>query len=157
MINEIFKYMENEVRVTGTKDDPVFCLSDICKILELRVDAVVKRLAKEDPISNGVLQKEVLSKSVLSKHPVLTPGGVQQMYFVNESGLYDVIFDSRKPIAKKFRKWITDEVIPSIRKHGAYINPNHESVRSLNIMLRKYETSAIARLIEYGRRDRDIR
>ena len=142
MINEIFKYMENEVRVTGTKDEPVFCLSDVCKILELRVAKVIERLGDD-----------VLSKGVVVKHPVVDRlGRIQQMYFVNESGLYDVIFDSRKPIAKKFRKWITDEVLPSIRKRGAYIDPNHESVRSLNIMLRKYETSAIARLIEYGRR-----
>lgn len=52
MINEIFKYMENEVRVTGTKDNPVFCLSDVCKVLELRVDKVdkvVERLG-DDPL-----------------------------------------------------------------------------------------------------------
>ncbi|MBR3747132.1 MAG: phage antirepressor KilAC domain-containing protein [Selenomonadaceae bacterium] len=44
--------------------------------------------------------------------------------FVNEDGLYDVILDSRKPNAKRFRKWITSEVIPSIRKTGLYVNPN---------------------------------
>src|SRR5699024_3955669 len=47
----------------------------------------------------------------------------QKATFVNEDGLYDVILDSRKPEAKRFRKWITSEVIPSIRKHGAYMTP----------------------------------
>lgn len=100
-----------KVRTVGTPDDPKFCLADICRSLELRVDGVVARL-KEDPITAGVL----------SQSPVQTAGGIQQMYFVNEDGLYDVILDSRKPAAKKFRKWITSEVLPSIRKTGSYSN-----------------------------------
>lgn len=52
--------------------------------------------------------------------PLLTAGGIQQANFVNEDGLYDVILDSRKSEAKKFRKWITSEVLPSIRKTGSY-------------------------------------
>ena len=52
--------------------------------------------------------------------PLLTAGGIQRANFVNEDGLYDVIIDSRKPEAKKFRKWITSEILPSIRKTGSY-------------------------------------
>ena len=48
------------------------------------------------------------------------------MYFVNEEGLYDVVLDSRKPSAKKFRKWITSEVLPSLRKTGSYTMPGKE-------------------------------
>lgn len=98
-----------KVRTVGTPDDPKFCLADVCRSLELRIDGVVARL-KEDPITAGVL----------SQSPVQTAGGIQQMYFVNEDGLYDVILESRKPAAKKFRKWITSEVLPSIRKTGTY-------------------------------------
>jgi len=51
-------------------------------------------------------------------------GGAQTVYVVNESGLYTLILRSRKAEAKHFRKWVTHEVLPSIRKHGAYIMPN---------------------------------
>ena len=111
---QIFKNKEfGEIRTAGTPENPEFCLADICKSLDLRVDGVVARLTK-DTITAGVLCKK----------PVQTNGGIQQMYFVNEDGLYDVILDSRKPEAKRFRKWITSEVLPSIRKHGAYITPS---------------------------------
>ncbi|MBR1645175.1 MAG: hypothetical protein IJ774_05470 [Selenomonadaceae bacterium] len=94
-----------DVRVLGDFDNPLFCLADVCRVLDLpQVAKVVQRL----------------DKGVLSTHPVETAGGVQQMYFVNEDGLYDVILDSRKPNAKKFRKWLTGEVVPSIRKTGRY-------------------------------------
>ena len=101
------------IRTVGTPDNPLFCLADVCKALELpQVAKVVQRLDRE----------------VLSTHPLQTAGGIQEMYFVNEDGLYDVILDSRKPEAKKFRKWITSEVLPSIRKTGAYSLPQQKSV-----------------------------
>ncbi|ALX49709.1 phage antirepressor KilAC domain-containing protein [Lentibacillus amyloliquefaciens] len=91
------------------KDGQVeFLLKDLCNILELGQVAGVKRRLDEDVISN---------------HPLKTSGGIQQATFVNEDGLYDVILDSRKFEAKRFRKWITSEVLPSIRKHGAYATP----------------------------------
>lgn len=93
-----------QIRTAGTPDKPLFCLSDVCSALNLTVAKVSKRLEKD----------------VLSKHPLQTNGGNQMFTFVNEDGLYDVILDSRKPEAKKFRKWITSEVLPSIRKTGAY-------------------------------------
>lgn len=104
---QIFNHPEfGDVRTIGDFENPRFCLADVCRILELpQVAKVVQRL----------------NKDVLSTHPLETAGGVQEMYFVNEDGLYDVILDSRKPNAKKFRKWITSEVIPSIRKHGVYM------------------------------------
>lgn len=94
-----------EIRTAGTSDNPVFCLSDLCRALGLSAKGVNQRLDKE----------------VISNYPLETPGGVQQALFVNEDGLYDVILESRKPEAKKFRKWITSEVLPSIRKTGGYI------------------------------------
>lgn len=96
-----------EVRTAGTADEPLFCLADVCKALELDPSQVVRRL----------------DSSVFSKHPANTGFGVKEVNFVNEDGLYDVILDSRKPEAKAFRKWITSEVLPSIRKHGAYATP----------------------------------
>lgn len=93
-----------QIRTLGTVEEPLFCLSDVCKALDLR--------------SNDVRQR--LERGVVSTHPLQTAGGIQQFTFVNEDGLYDVILDSKKPDAKRFRKWITSEVLPSIRKTGAY-------------------------------------
>lgn len=62
---------------------------------------------------------------MISNNPITDNLGRQQVAnFVNEDGLYDVILDSRKPEAKLFRKWITSEVLPTIRKHGAYMTDN---------------------------------
>lgn len=94
-----------EIRTAGTSDNPMFCLSDLCRALGLSAKGVNQRLDKE----------------VISNYPLETAGGIQQALFVNEDGLYDVILESRKPEAKKFRKWITSEVLPSIRKTGGYI------------------------------------
>lgn len=102
---QIFNNPEfGNIRVTGSPDDPLFCLADICRAVDLDPSAVMRRL----------------DKGVISSHPLSTAGGTQMANFVNEDGLYDVILDSRKPEAKRFRKWITSEVLPSIRKTGSY-------------------------------------
>ena len=68
-------------------------------------------------MSDEVVSNDLITDSI---------GRKQQALFVNEDGLYDVILDSRKPEAKSFRKWITSEVLPSIRKSGGYIAANDE-------------------------------
>ena len=95
-----------QVRTAGTSDNPLFCLADVCKALELRQGDVRQRL----------------TDGVVSTQPIIDSLGREQVAnFVNEDGLYDVILDSRKPEAKQFRKWVTSEVLPSIRKTGGYI------------------------------------
>lgn len=85
--------------------EPWFCLADICKALDLTAKGVRQRLDDE----------------VISNYPITdTLGREQQAIFVNEDGLYDAILDSRKPEARAYRKWITGEVLPSIRKTGSY-------------------------------------
>jgi len=93
--------------VVNESNEPMFCLGDLCQVLDLTPSKVVQRLDKD----------------VLSKYPLETNGGIQLSNFVNEDGLYDAILDSRKPEAKQFRKWVTSEVLPSICKHGAYMTP----------------------------------
>ncbi len=93
------------IRVAGDSDNPMFCLSDVCGILGLTTKGVNQRL----------------EKGVISNYPLETAGGTQQALFVNEDGLYDVILDSRKPEARQFRKWITSEILPSIRRTGGYM------------------------------------
>ena len=89
--------------IMSASNEPLFCLSDVCRALEMKRFRI-----------------ERLDKDVISNHPLQTAGGLQQVTFINEDGLYDIVLDSRKPKAKKFRKWITSEVVPSMRKTGSY-------------------------------------
>lgn len=111
VLASVFSYNEHNVRTVVINDEPWFVLNDVCKALEIDQVAGIKRRLNEEVISN---------------HPLQTLGGMQNMNIINEDGLYDVILDSKKPEAKAFRKWITKEVIPSIRKSGKYSVPNHE-------------------------------
>lgn len=61
-----------------------------------------------------------------------TPGGIQEITIINESGLYSLILSSKLPSAKAFKRWITSEVLPSIRKHGAYMPPETLQAAILN-------------------------
>src|SRR5699024_5891223 len=109
-MNQLTKMFDGQnLTIIESNGEPNFLLKDVCNILELGQVAGVKRRLGDDVISN---------------HPILDNlGRTQQATFVNEDGLYDVILDSRKPEAKRFRKWITSEMLPSIRKHGAYMTP----------------------------------
>ena len=92
--------------MSNEQGEPMFCLKDVCEVLELQTKQVVRRLDDD----------------VFSKHPIVDSlGRTQQATFVNEDGLYDTILESRKPQAKGFRKWVTSEVLPSIRKQGGYM------------------------------------
>lgn len=99
-----FTYEGNNVRTLTTEDgEPLFVASDIAKILGYR-DAynMTRRL---DPDDKGT-------------RPVSTPGGIQELTTINESGLYTAILGSEVEGARKFKRWVTGEVLPSIRKHG---------------------------------------
>lgn len=93
------------VRFFGDVENPYFCLPDLCRILGLNTSQVIKRL----------------DDGVVCIHPIEDNlGRVQDTSFVNEDGFYDVVMDSRKPIARKLRKWVTSEVLPSLRRTGSY-------------------------------------
>lgn len=109
-MNEI-KIFENEkfgkIRVAGTSEEPLFCLADVCQVIGIKDTS---RCASR------------LDDDVRQTHPIQDGlGRTQQATFVTESGLYDVIIRSDSEKAKPFRKWITSEVLPSIRKNGGYI------------------------------------
>ena len=106
---EIFKYEEKEVRTQVVNTDIWFCLKDVCDILEIGHVTDTKNRLKKD----GVGTTEVIDKL----------GRKQQATFINESNLYKVIFQSRKANAERFTEWVTSEVLPTIRKHGAYMTP----------------------------------
>ena len=107
-MNEVtnWTFGENEVRTIAINNEPWWVLSDVCKVLELSTPAKIAARLEDD--EKGMNQ-------------IHTPGGTQSVTVINESGLYSVILRSDKPQAKPFRKWVTGEVLPSIRKHGAYM------------------------------------
>lgn len=110
MKNEItiFKNEQfGEVRTVLIDDEPYFSLSDVCKVLEIKNS----RDAKTRLNLNGVGSTDIIDN--MGRH--------QQMDFINEANLYKLVFQSRKPEAQKFADWVTEEVLPSIRKHGAYM------------------------------------
>lgn len=99
-----FSFESNQIRViTGDDGEPWFVAADILSVLALDRKAL-ERLDDDE-------------KGVSSIH---TPGGEQDMTIVNEPGLYGLVLGSRKPEAKRFKKWVTSEVLPSIRKTGSY-------------------------------------
>jgi prophage antirepressor-like protein len=105
---QVWNYESSEIRTVQINGEPWFVLSDVCKVLEIKNSR--DAAAKLDGDEKGVALTDTL-------------GGKQQMTIINESGLYTVILRSDKPQAKPFRKWVTSEVLPSIRKHGAYMTP----------------------------------
>ena len=106
-MNGIFKYETKQVRTKIIDDIAWFCLKDVCEILEIGNVTDTKNRLESDKFD----LIEVVDKL----------GKKQEMLFITESGLYAVILRSNKPEAKKFRKWVTSEVLPSIRKNGAYM------------------------------------
>lgn len=103
---QIFNNEEfGEIRTVMVDDEPMFCLIDICKALEIKNATDVAKRLDEDERTR------------------LNLGRQGETNFITESGLYAVILRSDKPNAKKFRKWVTAEVLPSIRKTGSYGMP----------------------------------
>lgn len=104
---EIFKNEEfGEIRTALINNEPYFNLKDVCNILEIKNVSDCKSRLKKD----GVATTEVIDSL----------GRTQEANFIDESNLYKVIFQSRKKEAEAFTDWVTSEVLPSIRKHGAY-------------------------------------
>lgn len=105
---QVFNYGENKnapVRVQVINNQTWFVAKDVCS--NLGIEHHRDALTRLDDDERGSVLLDTL-------------GGIQQMSAVNESGLYSLVFQSRKPGAKKFRKWVTMEVLPSIRKTGGY-------------------------------------
>lgn len=104
---EIFNFEDNQVRVIEKHEQAWFVGKDVAEVLgySQTAQAIRKHVDEED---KGVFEMN-------------TPGGKQQMTIINESGLYSLILSSKLPTAKQFKHWVTSEVLPSIRRHGAYL------------------------------------
>lgn len=99
------------VRAVEKDSEPWFVAADVCRALELGNNRQALTRLEDD--EKGVILMD-------------TPGGKQEMSIVNEPGLYTLVLGSRKPEAKAFKRWITHEVIPSIRKTGGYTAASKE-------------------------------
>ena len=101
-----FNFENISVRVVMISGVPWWVASDVCRVLEITEGhRATSRLDDEDK----------------GRHTVTTPGGRQDLTTINESGLYSLILTSRKEAAKRFKRWVTSEVLPSIRQNGGYI------------------------------------
>ena len=131
----LFDYNGAEIRVLTEDGEPWFVAKDVCDVLELSNPSWnIKELDSDE---KGITKVETL-------------GGPQQMAIITESGLYTLVMRSKKPEAKKFRKWVTQEVLPSIRKNGAYLTPE-----TLSEMLAKPENAI--KLFETLKEERERR
>ena len=111
-----FDYGDRRVRVVSRDGEPWFIAADVCKILGIRDTYDATRGLDDDEKGTEIIR---------------TPGGDQAVTAVSEPGLYSLILRSRKPEAKPFKRWVTHEVIPSIRKTGSYgIAPTHQIPQS---------------------------
>ena len=104
---QTFNYEQHAVRTVMKDGEPWFVLKDVCQVLHL---------------SDTNKTAERLDADELTRTKLVSGGQEREMYIVNEPGLYSVILRSDKPQAKPFRKWVTNEVLPTIRKTGGYVN-----------------------------------
>lgn len=102
---QVFGYEGKEVRTVLRNGEPWFVAADVCAVLELERQQDSVRYLDDDEKGACLVD---------------TSSGRQSMTVINESGLYSLILRSRKPEARKFKKWVTAVVLPSIRKHGLY-------------------------------------
>ena len=125
---QIFENKEfGQVRTLIKDGQPWFVAKDICTALGLGDTS--KAMERLDPDEKGT-------------NSILTPGGTQEMWCVNEYGLYNLVIASRKPEAKSFKRWITHEILPSIRQTGGYITPQAQMLQFLQGMLDEMKRQA---------------
>ena len=115
---QIFNFEQNEVRTILVNDEPYFVGKDIAEVLGYTntAKAIRDHVDEEDKLGERI---------VLS-------GQIREVIIINESGLYSLILKSKLSNAKKFKRWVTSEVLPAIRKHGGYLSPEKVEEALLN-------------------------
>ncbi|MBT2714721.1 phage antirepressor KilAC domain-containing protein [Bacillus sp. ISL-57] len=107
LVQEMFNYEENAVRTVILNSEVYFVAKDVCDVLEIRNTTDALKRLDSDEVTRFNL------------------GGLAgEVNLINEPGLYTLVLGSRKPEARQFKRWVTHEVLPSIRKHGAYMTDN---------------------------------
>jgi prophage antirepressor-like protein len=135
-----FNFGKQQVRTLLIDDQPWFVAADVCASLAIgNVSLAVNGRADRD--TDGLDEDE---KGIAT---VNTPSGAQEMLVVNESGLYALIFKSRKAEAKRFKKWITAEVLPTIRKHGRYEDERGQMQPLVQAIIGQYGAQTLSNVI----------
>lgn len=131
----IFQFHTNQVRTQISDNEPYFCLSDVCIALNIKQCRIDR-----------------LSEQGLIKNQLLTKGGAQDAYFINEPNLYRLIFRSNKPQAQAFADWVYSEVLPTIRRQGYYGTPaiadNKETLKALGGIVKRCTAAALREELE---------
>lgn len=107
---QVFEYQNNKVRTVDVDGEAWFVLKDVCDVLHMDTSKIKQVADRLDDDEKG-------------RYSVPTPGGEQATWIINESGLYHVILRSDKPEAAPFRRLVTNDVLPAIRKTGSYNAP----------------------------------
>ncbi|WP_170163489.1 BRO family protein [Brevibacillus gelatini] len=135
-LEKIFNYQSKEVRVILIKNQPWFVARDVCALLEHSdTSTAIKRLDSDEKLTQTMF----------------VSGQNREVWLINESGLYSLILTSRKPEAKAFKRWITHEVLPSIRKTGQYISADHPSRFKLPMTYKEALLELVAKVEENER------
>ena len=129
--NQTFHFQGKEIQIKVVNNEPWFLVSDIAKAL-----------------GNSDVSNMVKSANIKEKHKgtygVRTLGGEQKMLFVDEAGMYKILMKSRKAVAERFQDWVSEQVLPSIRKTGSYsVNQNNALPADYEIQLMKAKTALI--------------
>jgi prophage antirepressor-like protein len=122
---KVFAYGEQQVRTVLIDNEPWWVLVDVCKVLGLKESHRVAARLDED-------EKMTMTRTSVTGQ-LWQRGGAQRLIAVNESGLYSVVLRSDKPEAKEFKRWITHEVLPSIRQTGAYTASSQPPVNTVPV------------------------
>ncbi len=116
---QIFNFEQNEVRTILVNDEPYFVGKDVAGVLGYSntKDALSRHVDSEDKTGSRIT----------------TSGQSREMTIINESGLYSLILKSKLPNARKFKRWVTSEVLPTIRKTGSYTNVPQSFAQALRL------------------------
>lgn len=133
-----YNFHDSNIRVVqNDKGEVLFCLADVCTSLNLSTPAKTANQIKEE-----------FQGGELNSYPLQTKGGVQQCTMITEPQLYFVMMRSNSKIAREFRQWICNEVLPSIRKNGSFnLNKELESIKPYNTW---FITEITNQCIKYG-------
>lgn len=133
-----YNFHNSDIRVVqNDKGEVLFCLADVCASLNL---------SQSNKTANQI--KEEFGSTELNSAPLKTKGGVQQCTMITEPQLYFVMMRSKSKVAREFRQWICNEVLPSIRKNGSFnLNKELESIKPYNTW---FITEITNQCIKYG-------
>lgn len=119
---QTYNFQNRPVRVAGSPEDPLFCAADVCAVLELEQVTAALRNVPDDEVTKSKI--------------IDSMGRNQEALFLTEAGLYRVIFRSNKAEAESFRRWVMHDVLPSVRKTGAYVQPGMSALDQFEAMIK---------------------